>query len=533
MPRLPFRPLGAVATSVALLSYVGCSSSTKDDAGTSAVPAGAQPSSAEAKAEPDGAKSSKLFAQWPKPEGVLIVSGELDGYLEPCGCTEGQMGGLVRRYDLVERLEAQGWPHALIDLGSLVKDPAAARGGFEQAKIKFGVALKAFGVLKYNAIALSADDMKVGVGEAMAQYLNAFSDPGSPTKILAANVTPGAGFETVIQPSTIVKAGPVKVGVTAVVDPESLAKLSDPDKDELLTAVKRPDEVLPSILGELEGKSDYQVLLVQGPPDEAKRLASAYPGFDIVMSRSALDDPEQDPQMLNNGKTMLVDVGRRGKYVGAIGFFNGDARMRYYRVSLNHNYNGPGTAMKKVIEDEYRSLLKDMGTVENFPRHDYVNGAPGATFAGAESCKTCHPNTFAKWLSTDHAKAFEALVNDPKPNTMFDAECVTCHTTGFEYTSGWKSEAATPNLKGNQCENCHGPASKHVAEPDNPAFLKAIALTVEQVKASRTCYRCHDEDNSPKFDFATFYGKIVHKGLDTYTNSKADGKAEAAKADKP
>jgi len=535
MPRLPFRPLGAVATSVALLTYVGCSSSsTKDDSGpSSAIPGGEKPSSPEAKAEPAGAKSSKLFAQWPKPEGVLVVSGELDGYLEPCGCTEGQMGGLIRRFDLVERLQAQGWPHALIDLGSLVKDPAAARGGFEQAKIKFGIALKAFGVLKYSAIALSADDMKVGVGEAMAQFLNSFSEPGSTTKLLAANVTPGAGFETVVQPSTIVEVGSVKLGVTAVVEPESLARLSDPDKDELLTAVKRPDEVLPSILGELEGKSDYQVLMVQGPPEEAKRLASAYPGFDVVMSKSALDDPEQDPQMLNNGKTMLIDVGRRGKYVGAIGFFSSDARMRYYRVSLNHNYNGPGAAMKKVIEDEYRGLLKDMGTVENFPRHDYVNGAPGATFAGAESCKTCHPNTFQKWLTTNHAKAFEALVNDPKPNTMFDAECVTCHTTGFEYTSGWRSAAATPNLKGNQCENCHGPASKHVADPDDLSFRKALALTAEQVDKNRTCTRCHDEDNSPKFNFATFYGKIVHKELDTYTDPKVHEKTVAAKADRP
>ena len=61
-------------------------------------------------------------------------------------------------------------------------------------------------------------------------------------------------------------------------------------------------------------------------------------------------------------------------------------------------------------------------------------------------------------------------MHDPKPNTIYDAECVTCHTTGFEYNSGWESEAATPYLKGNQCENCHGPASKHIAEPDNVEY---------------------------------------------------------------
>ena len=74
---------------------------------------------------------------------MLVITGQMDGYLEPCGCTQGQLGGLIRRLDFLERLKAQNWPVALIDLGSLIKDPAAARGGFDQAKIKFGIALKA------------------------------------------------------------------------------------------------------------------------------------------------------------------------------------------------------------------------------------------------------------------------------------------------------------------------------------------------------------------------------------------------------
>ena len=144
----------------------------------------------------------------------------MDGYLEPCGCTQGQLGGLIRRFDFVQRLKAQNWPVALIDLGSLIKDPGAARGGFEQAKIKFGIALKAFSTLKYDSIALSAEDLKVGIGEAFAQFLNGLGDS---TKIVAANVQPGAGFESKIQASQIISAGPVKLGVTAVVDPDAIA----------------------------------------------------------------------------------------------------------------------------------------------------------------------------------------------------------------------------------------------------------------------------------------------------------------------
>ena len=111
-------------------------------------------------------------------------------------------------------------------------------------------------------------------------------------------------------------------------------------------------------------------------------------------------------------------------------------------------------------------------------------------------------------------------MRDPKPNSVFDAECITCHTTGFEFVSGWKSPTETPYLAGNQCENCHGPASRHVAEPDNTEFRKPMHLTAELAEKSRLCYGCHDEDNSRDFEFSKYYGKIVHKGRDTYTDPK-------------
>ncbi len=442
MSQFPKRACLGVLLAVTVLTYIGCTSSTS----TISSPSASAGSGAQSGAD---SGSSKLLADWPKPRGVLVISSEMDGYLEPCGCTQGQLGGLIRRYDFVERLKAQKWPVALIDAGSLIKDPTVARGGFEQAKIKFGIALKAYSTLKYDTIALNTEDLKVGIGEAFAQFINGL---GESTKVVAANVKPAAGFESRIQESQIISAGPVKLGVTAVVDPEAIAKLSDPEKDDLLHVVK-PHDVLGAVLADMEGKSDYQVLMVQGPAEQAKRLATAYPGFDVVVASSeSADILEHEPLMLNGNKTMVVTIGRRGKYVGAVGFFADEAqKIRYYTVTLDHRYNGPGTEMKKVIEVEYRDMLKAAGVVENFPRHDYTGGTAGATFVGAETCRQCHPNTYAKWSTTPHARAFASLEKDPKPNAIFDAECVSCHTTGFEYTSGWRSADATPHLKGNQC----------------------------------------------------------------------------------
>jgi len=55
------------------------------------------------------------------------------------------------------------------------------------------------------------------------------------------------------------------------------------------------------------------------------------------------------------------------------------------------------------------------------------------------------------------------------PPRHFDPECLSCHVTGWEpqkyfpYESGIENLKETPDLVGNGCENCHGPADSHAA----------------------------------------------------------------------
>ena len=75
---------------------------------------------AEAKDKPVAARPAE-FTTWPTPAAVLVLSGEQHGYLEPCGCSEKQSGGIARRSDLMKQLRAKGWPAAGLDLGGTVK----------------------------------------------------------------------------------------------------------------------------------------------------------------------------------------------------------------------------------------------------------------------------------------------------------------------------------------------------------------------------------------------------------------------------
>lgn len=374
--------------------------------------------------------SDKLFANWPTPLAAVIFSGELDGYLEPCGCTEGQLGGLGRRFDLLERLQKQGWSVAQVDLGGVVHEPVAARGGLKQSLVKYTVALRAFTAMNYDVLVPGVDDLKLGVGELLGQYVNLSSRP----KIVCANLTGQGGTDLPFLKSLVVKTGSIAIGVTAVLDPNDLKPLLDA-ADWLES--KPAESAAAEALLELEKTSDVQVLLVQGSAELATKIAQANPGFDLVQARSPHADPDAVPILLNDGRTMLVQIGKKGKYVGVVGIFDDPKdRFKYQRVSLNAKYANAET-IRKLIEDDYQGELKEMKLVEEFPQRTALEAAPGATYIGAEACKSCHPNTFATWQSTPHAHAFDSLSKPGKRNGVFDAECVSCHTTGFERISGW------------------------------------------------------------------------------------------------
>src|SRR5687768_3461825 len=42
--------------------------------------------------------SAQMFAGWDNPDFVLCLTGQTHGYLQPCGCSDPQYGGLARRW---------------------------------------------------------------------------------------------------------------------------------------------------------------------------------------------------------------------------------------------------------------------------------------------------------------------------------------------------------------------------------------------------------------------------------------------------
>ncbi len=366
-----------VGLSLAVLVVVGCQNQGDSDSRTTSVSTGTDSKNGKAakRTDPDAVR---LVSDWPKPQGALIVSGQMIGYLEPCGCSEKQKGGLVRREILEELLRKQGWKLALIDLGSLASEPGQHdRGGPDQAKIKYKTSLEALETLDYDAVALSVDDLRLGTAEVLMQYDNTLAEGPEALKVVAANATPvaGLGFEKRLRPSVRVQAGDVTLGVTAVLDPEAFEALNDPDKAALLT-VKSPEEILPAVLADLEKDTKYQVLMVQGPPERAHALAKEFPGFEIVVGTSQFPDPPAQPDVVNDGKTWVLNVGKKGMYVGIVGFFD-DAKqpMRYQRIELNDRYDEYADLASKIrplIGPDLQANLKAAGVLQSYPKRPYA-----------------------------------------------------------------------------------------------------------------------------------------------------------------
>lgn len=127
---------------------------------------------------------------------------------------------------------------------------------------------------------------------------------------------------------------------------------------------------------------------------------------------------------------------------------------------------------------------------------------PSGPYAGGETCAGCHQGPHAQWSTTGHARAWNGLVND---NRQFDDQCWTCHVTGANQPGGPKTAVDTGPYRDVQCEACHGPARKHLQNPE-----LAAARPVAKPDVS-VCTGCHDgTQDEGRFDVEAYWPKVVH-----------------------
>jgi hypothetical protein len=464
-----------------------------------------------------GKPPSRLFHDWPqnrKPAFVLLLSGQQHGYLQPCGCSPIQYGGLERRFNLIQQLKkAYGWPVVAVDLGDIPQE----RG--PQKLLKYVTSMEALKRLDYTAVGVGENECTLPLIEGLASFAlnNQIKDVNQQPHVLAGNLEkrtdnfPGAEAVAIGGGAN----GIPTIGVTAIVAPSVAQKIND-------RTIKFDQDALPGLVKELQGhKAQFQVLLCQGTANEAKHYATNHPNFQVVLYVSQEEEPSEKPDLV--GSTMLVSVGHKGRYVGLVGVFPGAQpgqpfELYYQLLKIGPEYKTPpgqdATNPILALMDEYAKKVKDGNYLQHYSqtKHPVQVHFADAKYVGSEACKKCHKYAYEVWEKSKHAQAFHTLETATRPSLrQLDGECVICHVTGFEFLTGYRNEQATPQLKNVGCESCHGPGSEHADRKNkgrlNPQLLQLmnpykapLNETPEQkrqrmLKLNVFCQHCHDSDN--------------------------------------
>ena len=416
-----------------------------------------------------------------RPDLMLIVSGQELGYPEPCGCAEGQIGGFPRRDSVLLQLANGGKNLLRMANGNLISDAG------RQSELKAEIGFTALKEMEYAAFNVGPRDLLLGI-ESLKYFSNTSGIP-----FLSANLFQGE--EHVFQPfvlhSVHLKDLQRQVAIVGIISQQFEIYAENASADLIL---KAPEGVLRELIPLLSSKCEFIILLAHTSIDEAKVLAKAFPQIDVIIVGDEQSDALREP--ISVADTVLLNPGTKGKALGMldIRWNKGEKRADSHFELLTLSERIPDSPRMTDLLFVYQQMLAAENLSEAVERE---LPSTGGMYAGNGSCKTCHASEYASWKKTKHSHAYHTLVEKGHEK---DPECLTCHTVGFGFQTGFISEPQTPKLADVGCENCHGVGGNHVKNPQRG---------YGQVTKT-DCLTCHTSENSPNFDYDVYFPKIRH-----------------------
>ncbi|MGQ0635967.1 MAG: multiheme c-type cytochrome [Planctomycetaceae bacterium] len=407
-----------------------------------------------------------------RQEVTLIVSGDTAGWIVPCGCTSNQSGGLLRRGTVVAR-ERQNKSAILVDAGG------ASAGTSAYHRLKFTAILRGELLMGLAAHNLGNPEAALGVDE-LRRIETELHVP-----FVSANLRDIAG-RLVTAPCRIVEAGGLRVAFVGVLSPrEAIAGCTiDEPRDAILSTLQRA-----------AGQYDRVVVLAWLTEADLRDLAANLPEADAVIGGPT--GQSLSPEAV--GRTLVASAANKGKFL--------------VRVTIPAQDGTAWTGTVLELTDRFEDDPAQVANLQSF-RHDLSerdfaaettglapplsSGAPpDYRVAGSQACQRCHADDYDRWHGSAHAHAWETLAAE---NAHVDPECQRCHATGYGLPGGFRTVAASADRFGVGCESCHGPSLAHVEQ------LRRRTL----MAARDECRRCHDHENSPQFEFASYWKRIIH-----------------------
>jgi hypothetical protein len=460
---------------------------------------------------------------------TLGYFGELYGFQKPCNCAAGQTGGLLRLGSAVryvhKRLGGTAVPAELSQINLSLPDSDGNHplwlvdcGNFtdldahyplERVKTHLSVLAE---LTKYG--------MQCAVPGSAELQLEAESATaalgGSPVPLVACNLT--ADPEQIrIYPYIALAEGWYLTGVSSWL-PQAGAypkdrwwELSDP-----VAAVEQVLEGLPE---------DAQLIVVSiYQPGEVARSLAALPIAMLIGFGSQHDRQWQDDFAPSYPKPVA-----KAQHVQFLSCENPAApaadNIRSWKISLGEEW--PDYEPVQVLLDREQELIAqrlredmaagelegwkdvDWGQSDKFLPEDrdaklqrYLESDP--LYVGTKECNSCHPQALKTWETSRHATALHSLIKKGENHSL---DCLGCHVAGLLKPSGFNPADPNDITGAVTCENCHGPASVHIARAGLGKL--DLGLGIERYSTGQ-CVECHDPYNSPEFDEQHYWEAIEH-----------------------
>ena len=414
-------------------------------------------------------------------ESLLIVfSGEETGNLEPCGCYEGQIGGISKRYTVIDSFRKKKDVILPVSLGDLPKSSG------RQEEIKMEIFCRALGEMDYILHNLGEKDIEIG-----PQLINYLSHT-SKTVLLSSNVQLVASFPAKINQYVLkecfVSGHTLKIAFLGIL---SKSLLNNYVLEYI--NVKEPIQALKPLVKQLQEEANLIVLLSHASLSESIEIAKFFPEIGLIITGHNIEEPTDSITYINN--TPVVSPGIEGKYVGIAKYSINNAvveRKSVEVISLESKYKD-SLEMLSLLK-EYQQILADEDLLSKIPQIPLSNDL---SYVGGATCGICHKIVYEHWRKTTHSTSYSTLVNK---GYQYDPECIKCHTTGNGYVSGFLNYEKNSSLINIGCESCHGAGSRHI---------KYVTETYGVTDES-DCVICHESEHSPKFQYNEYWKKIKH-----------------------
>ena len=509
-------------------------------------------------------RAAPQVAERAQPALRLVALTDISGYLEPCGCQSRPLGGIDRAAAKLAALRADRVPVLFVAAGDLLfgDTPEGARGSAQATTQETWKAETMVEILNRVGLAAAAPGKRdLSFGEPELQRLIGRSTfAWLPAK-------PGDGTNREAVGGWLGHAGEHKVGVVGVSTfegPEAvlpaerfqgLRELTQAQIDKLRAAGARVVVVLLSsdqrtgrrLTGSLHGVD----FVVQGGLDDAQANAPSTVGAGTLLraGRQGQGLLVVDVYLDAKGSTPFLDVSEwtRREQSTALQASIGDlsqriatwehdpkvqpaslqeqrSKLNTLREQLERAQRAPpvppvqGNAFSaryepltveqsrdKTIGDvihAYDARVNDHNRVAFADLKPAEPAAGAARYVGSNACQTCHAPAYTWWTQHPHGHAYTTL---ERAHKQFNLSCVGCHVTGYDQPGG-STVVHNEGLIHVGCESCHGPGSRHIAQP------RAASTALTKQPGEAVCKQCHTPEHSDLFEFNAYVARLRVKG---------------------